>query len=454
MCLAPYSIPYLKHYKNGKVKLVKVSTIKWFDSPHRTVPVTRSGEYQKLVYTLFNPGSRHHIIRWMEEDFGYKFPFYTAKGSPKADADSLGTMDHPAGKMLKRYLKLGKDQSQLSEDTKGGWLRHYRQSSHSIHHRVDLIGAVTHRASHSSPNLAQVPAGKAFRELFKAPPNHVIVGADLKNIELRVLAHYLAPHDGGKYAEAVLSKDMHWFHAGLAGFIDNDGIDYDEHNPIHKAARNLAKQFVFGWLYGQGDTIRGSILWADGCLPEYTKKEYESAKKKVERRIVTLEGGQYFPIKKDKYVVYDELLILQTIYGKRVADTFLERVEGIKDLIKDCQLQSKQKGSVTAIDGRELTSKSQHSALNLLLQGSAGVIAKKWMVNYHTLADSKSLPHGGKWFQNAFVHDEFQCSCSTPYATTLGDIMVEGCLLIQGQFSMSLPIEADYQIGLNWSQTH
>ena len=210
MDLAPYTIPHLKFFKNGKVKLVGVSTIKWFDSPHRTILVTKEGEYQKLAYTVFNPGSRDQIIRWMEEDFNYTFPFYTAKGSPKADADSLESMDHPAGKLLKRYLKLGKDQSQLSEDTKGGWLKHYRGSSHSIHHRVDLLGAVTHRASHSSPNLAQVPAGKAFRELFSAPPGQVIVGADLKNIELRVLAHYLAPYDNGKYAEAVLSKDMHW----------------------------------------------------------------------------------------------------------------------------------------------------------------------------------------------------------------------------------------------------
>ena len=28
--------------------------------------------------------------------------------------------------------------------------------------------------------------------------------------EVRILAHYLYPYDKGKYAEAVLSRDMHW----------------------------------------------------------------------------------------------------------------------------------------------------------------------------------------------------------------------------------------------------
>jgi DNA polymerase I-like protein with 3'-5' exonuclease and polymerase domains len=119
-------------------------------------------------------------------------------------------MEHPSGRMLRQYLKVVKDQSQVGDDTKGGWLTHYNEKTHSIHHRVDLLGATTHRATHASPNLAQVPADHDFRELFTAPPGRVMVGADLKNIEIRVLAHYLAKYDKGKYADAVLSKDMHW----------------------------------------------------------------------------------------------------------------------------------------------------------------------------------------------------------------------------------------------------
>lgn len=312
----------------------------------------------------------------------------------------------------------------------------------------------------SSPNLAQVPATKECRELFSAPPGYVIVGADLANIEVRTLAHYLAKYDNGKYAEAVLSKDMHWYHAKLAGFWTKDDRDWpddnhaDQRTPEMKAARSLSKAFFFSWMYGSGDTVRGNTLWFDGCLSSYTDKEYKYAKKRVESRIKEIEGRKYFPLKKDQYILYNEILILQTIYGKRISDTFLEKVDGIKELITACQKESKDTGTITAIDGRKLNSRSPHSALNLLLQGSAGIIAKKWMVNYHELAAKRELPHTKLWWQAAFIHDEYQCISKEECAEKLGTIMVDGCAMIQKQFNMALPIEADYQIGANWSQTH
>ena len=458
--LAPYTIPNLKTYKNGSQKLIGVRTIKWFSTPMRTVLVTRQGKHQPIKYTVFNPGSRQNIIQWMEEDYGYTFPFYTEAGGIKADKDSLVNMSNPAGKMLERYLKVTKDLSMVSPDAKNGYLKHYKESTHSIHHRVDLLGANTHRATHSKPNLAQVPAAKEFRELFTAAPGKVVVGADLANIEIRVLAHYLSKYDNGLYAEAVLSKDMHWYHAKLAGFWTEDDRDWpddnhkDQRTPAMKAARTASKAFFFSWVYGSGNTIRGHTLWFEGCLPSYTKEEYKLAEKSVVGRVKQINGKDYFPLKKDLFILYDPKLILQTIYGKRIADTFLNKVVGIKELITACKKESKDTGKIKAIDGRYLPVRSPHSSLNLLLQGSAGIIAKKWMVNFHSLAAKAGLPHGVEWSQMAFVHDEFQSQCTECYATKLGDLKVEGCNMIQAQFNMALPIEADYLIGANWSETH
>jgi len=207
-------------------------------------------------------------------------------------------------------------------------------------------------------------------------------------------------------------------------------------------------------LYGQGDTIRGHNLWYEGCLTSYTEAEYKDAKKRVKRRLVRIDGEDFFPLKKDLLVLSSEELIYKTIYGKQVADTFLKNLIGINELIADCVAQSKSKGTVTAIDGRELKSRSPHSALNLLLQGSAGVIAKKWMVNYHELAAARGLPHRIRWSQAAFVHDEYQCSCDTRFAQRLGETLVDGCAMIQKQFNTALPIEADFKIGKNWAETH
>jgi len=144
---------------------------------------------------------------------------------------------------------------------------------------------------------------------------------------------------------------------------------------------------------------------------------------------------------------------METIYGKQVADNFLARMDGINELIADCSTQSKTKGTVTAIDGRELISKSPHSALNLLLQGSAGIIAKQWAINFHNLA-APTLTEGIDWYQMVFVHDEYQCAVKPDLAGTLGRHIVNGCSLVTEQFNMNIPIEADYSIGLNWSETH
>ena len=41
----------------------------------------------------------------------------------------------------------------------------------------------------------------------------VMVGADLSGIELRMLAHYLAKYDAGRYADVLLNGDIHQVNA-------------------------------------------------------------------------------------------------------------------------------------------------------------------------------------------------------------------------------------------------
>lgn len=429
--------------KNGKIRFKKY---RWFDRPHRLVMIATEGEYQKIKLTKFNPGSRTHIIKWLKAMYDFEFSTYTEIGNPKVEGEELAHI--PEAKDLMRYLKVTKDISEVR-----GILDIVHPDSHSVHGRVDTIGAATHRCTHSNPNVAQTSADPAFRSLYTVPEGYHLVGADLANIEVRVLAHYLYQYDGGAYAQAVLSKDMHWYHAKLAGFWNIDDRDWDEHTatPEMKAARSLSKGFFFGYLYGQGDTIRGHTLWKDGCLTDYTQEEYNLAKERIEKR---LNSSGLFPLKKDKYVQYDESLILKTIYGKRIADTFLDRMVGIKELIADVSSQSKTTGYVQAIDGRYLFSRSPHSALNLLLQGSAGIIAKQWMVNYHHLAKEKGLQLGTDYWQSAYVHDEYQCPCLPHLADTLGECLEAGASKVTFDFNMNIPIRANYSVGQTWADTH
>ena len=61
-------------------------------------------------------------------------------------------------------------------------------------------------------------------------------GADLSGIELRMLSHYLARHDGGRYADILLNGDIHQTNA------DKIGI-----------SRKQVKTVTYAFLYGAGD---------------------------------------------------------------------------------------------------------------------------------------------------------------------------------------------------------
>ena len=55
-----------------------------------------------------------------------------------------------------------------------------------------------------------VPFGKECRSLFTVPNGKKLVGIDISGLEVRMLAHYLAKYDNGKYAdEMVHHPDIH-----------------------------------------------------------------------------------------------------------------------------------------------------------------------------------------------------------------------------------------------------
>lgn len=228
-------------------------------------------------------------------------------------------------------------------------------------------------------------------------------------------------------------------------------------------------------LYGQGSTIRGVNLtlgkqlnWlntttntsgsvgtsSSTITMKFTQDEYNIAQATIERRLDTIDNKQLFPLRKNEYVLYTEDLIIQTIYGEQVKNTFLQNMVGINELIKDCQYQSKTTGYVKALDGRLLYSRSPHSALNLLLQGSAGVVAKQWMVNYHSIAADLGLVDTVDYKQQAFIHDEYDCICKTDKAHILAQALEEGAAKVTTDFSTNIPIKADAKIGQDWYECH
>jgi len=192
------------------------------------VPVPRS----KTV--MFNPRSRDHIANRLIALHGWVPEEFTDGGKPKVDEDVMKDLPYPEAPLLAEYLMVTKRLGQLSEGD-NAWLKLVKKGK--IHGSINPNGAVTGRATHSKPNISQVPAsgspyGEDCRALFGVPEGWIQVGADASGLELRCLAHFMARWDQGKYGEVLLNGDIHTENQKAAGL----------------PTRANAKTFIYGFL--------------------------------------------------------------------------------------------------------------------------------------------------------------------------------------------------------------
>lgn len=112
------------------------------------------------------------------------------------------------------------------------------------------------------------------------------------------------------------------------------------------------------------------------------------------------------------------------------------------------QFKAKKTGSLKLLDGRSVLIRSDHKALNTLLQGAGAVISKAWII----LAKQylKDIPHE----LMAWVHDELQVACPAEYAEQVGRLLVKAANDAGTRLGFAMPVDAEYQIGENWSECH
>jgi len=353
--------------------------------------------YQKGVLTyksqkiVFNPNSRHHIANRLKEKYNWKPSTYTEKGQPKIDETVLRSLPYPEAKKLAKYFLLTKRVAALSEG-KQAWLNSVG-TDERIRGSVIVNGAVSGRATHRSPNLAQVPScrvpyGTECRNLFKVPDDKVLVGVDVSGLELRALAHYLYPYDKGAYAEVVLNGDIHSFNQKAAG-LDT---------------RDQAKTFIYALIFGAGAEKLGSI--AGG-----TRNTGNKLKKKFFSEIPAL---------------------------KKLIDTVSAKAEAQKYLL--------------GLDGRKLPVRSPHSSLNLLIQSAGSLICKRWLIEM----DKAVLLRGWKdrCQQVAWVHDETQWECERNIGDNFGRMAITAIRNAGEYFDIRTPLDAEYSVGKTWAETH
>jgi len=361
----------------------------------------------KVAYTQFNAGSRDHIANRLQAR-GWKPKAFTENGKPKVDETVLAGLVFPEAKLLSEYFLVEKRVGQLAEG-KEAWMKAVKNGR--IHGRVTTNGTVTGRMSHSRPNIGQVPAtyspyGKECRALFRASPGFVLVGCDAEGLELRALAHYMAAWDGGAYANTVVNGKK------------EDGSDAHSVNTraLEIQSRDTAKTFLYALIYGAGDVKLGLIVTENDPNPPRSERKLKQI-------------------------------------GAAARARLMKNLPAFGELVARVKAAAKSRGVLRGLDGRLLHVRSEHAALNTLLQSAGAVVMKQALVLFDGSA-RKLWTYGSDYAPVANIHDEFQIEARPTVADEVGKLAALSIRRAGEHFNFRCRLDGSYSIGANWAETH
>ena len=251
------------------------------------------------------------------------------------------------------------------------------------------LRTVTGRMAHNSPNMAQVPA--IYSPYGKECRSLWTVG----NPD----THVLVGTDASGLELRCLAHYMDWPE------YTNEVVNGDIHTANMRAAglqtRDQAKTFIYAFLYGAGPAKIGSIV-----------------------------GGNYKT-------------------GQSLIDNFLSSMPKLHKLKINVGRWSKG-GTISALDGRQLHIRSEHSALNTLLQGAGAIICKQWLV--HIMERVRKAGVDVKLV--ASIHDEYQFEVAKKDAQRFGKITKDAMQDTEKTLKVKCPLDCEFKTGTTWSETH
>jgi DNA polymerase I-like protein with 3'-5' exonuclease and polymerase domains len=257
-----------------------------------------------------------------------------------------------------------------------------------VHGKVITNGAVTGRMTHMSPNMAQVPnSGSPYGEDCRDLWT-VDKGYKLVGIDASGLELRMLAHymKDDAYTSEVVSGDIHTANQKAAGL----------------ATRNQAKVFIYAFCYGAGDAKIGTIVGG-------------SAKE-----------------------------------GQELKSRFLKNIPSLKELREKVSRVAKNTGTLPGLDGRRLQVRSDHAALNTLLQSAGAIVMKQALVILNDELRRAKIDY--RFVAN--VHDEWQIEVEESRAEEAG---ILGILAIEDagkKLQMRCPLAGEYKVGNSWKETH
>ena len=267
------------------------------------------------------------------------------------------------------------------------WVESANDDTDRIHGYVNTLGAVTNRMTHSKPNLAQVPA------------SYSPYGKQCRQCFIARDGYKLVGFDASGLELRMLAhymNDQEYTNEILNGDIHtaNQGLAGLE-------SRDQAKTFIYALLYGAGDAKLGSVAGGGAKL-----------------------GGE-------------------------LKERFMSNLPAFATL-RDNTTREAADWIIKGLDGRKLHIRSEHAALNTLLQSAGAIVMKKALCLLYERATLAGLDY----YFVGNIHDEVQAEVRSDQADAYGKLAVE-CLEAAGAFyNLNCPLTGEYKVGDSWADTH
>ena len=365
------------------------------------------GQIEQAIYQqageVFNLSSPKQIQAILFEKLDLPVLRKTPKGQPSTAEDVLEELaaDYEIPALLIEHRGLNKlmstyiDKLPQEIDPKTG----------RVHTSYQQAVASTGRLSSTGPNLQNIPIrtpeGRRIREAFVAPRGYRILALDYSQIELRIMAHLSA--DESLLNAFARGLDVH---RSTAAEVFGEALEQ-----VSPDQRRAAKAINFGLIYGMSAFGLGKQL-----------------------NIGRNEAQQY-------------------------VDTYFERYPGVKRYMEETKQLARDQGYVETVFGRRLhlpdinarnanvRQYAERTAINAPMQGTAADIIKRAMIEVQAwLVDEK--PDCKMIMQ---VHDELV------FEVRKGE--VDSCqqaiaALMTAAADLSVKLEVDAGVGLNWNEAH
>jgi len=352
---------------------------------------------------VFNLSSPKQIQAILFEKLDIPILRKTPKGQPSTAEDVLEELaaDYEIPALLLEHRSLNKLMSTYIDKLP----QEINSKTGRVHTSYQQAVASTGRLSSTSPNLQNIPIrtaeGRRIREAFIAPTGYKILALDYSQIELRIMAHLSAD-------ESLLNAFARGLDVHRSTAAEVFGEELEQ---VSNEQRRAAKAINFGLIYGMSAFGLGKQL-----------------------NIGRNEAQQY-------------------------VDTYFERYPGVKRYMEETKQRARDQGYVETVFGRRLylpdinarngnvRQYAERTAINAPMQGTAADIIKRAMIEVQNWLvkgdqDCKMIMQ---------VHDELVFEVAVDEVDSCR-ASIAG--LMTGAADLSVKLEVDAGIGLNWNEAH